>query len=288
MTTQNSNTATNGGTAKKVYTNVGIKYRGFLQHDNKYFDRTCPSCGGLFCSYTSSTCPKCLQPLTFITAPSGNPMGISEGTFRLLLSEKTKERLERNLTSHKDELPIKYRFKMYSFMDDNGVLAPIPEHAAMKNGAIVEMIIINHPAEAKPFYSKKYQRQCLQLMHHIFTGYGDSVKVVRAPKAKAESTIAYNVDAAGNPVPVAPPFGGSAAGGEALADMQKRLAAMQAQMDTMIKAGAAPAPAPVPQKPAAPAPEAVKVAAADAADEFYGAEFDEGALDEYSDEVVPF
>jgi hypothetical protein len=274
MTTQQQNMAANG---TKRYVNIAIKMRGFLLHDNKYFDRTCPSCGGLFTSYVHASCPKCNQPLTFITAPNGKPMGISEGTFNPLLSEKTKARLERNLTARKNAVPIKYRFKIFSFVDDKGILSPPPEHMYMKSGALVEILIINHPAEATSFLTKEL-KPMVELMHKIYTGYGDSIKVVREPKAKAESTVAYKVDAAGNPVPVAPPFGTGAAN-PVIDEMQKRVSAIQAEIDKMRSVQA---------PPVLPVNAGVAAAADAAAQEFWG----EGDvnLDDVADyeDVEPF
>ena len=258
----------NAAVGKKQYVNIAIKMRGFLQHDNNYFDRTCPSCGGMYSSYTTTVCSKCQQPLTYITTSDGKAMSISEGTFNPLVSKNTEERIERGL-KRKSAVALKYRFKMFSFIDANGVLTPHPLHMQMKKGSIVEIMCINHPPEGVQYYSKKYERTEVELMHHIFERYGDSVKVIRAPKEKAESTIAYNVDAQGNPAAVPPPFNPAEERIKAMEDRLAQIGSFIAAMPGAVAAPVAPAPAapaPAPAAPApAPAPEPVAQAAATAA-----------------------
>lgn len=273
-------TQTQAANGKKRYVNVGIKYRGFLAHDNKYFDRTCPSCGSMYDSRSIAMCPKCMQPLTFITAPSGKPMGISEGTFYPCLSNKTKEGIKQSLSRRKRAMPITYRFKIFSFPNEQGVLSPSPVHMEMKKGALIEMMLINHPAEATYFFAKDRNIDPAQLrsladmieaaqqtktpvpevadilaamlklgvenMHRVYPQYGDTIKVVMAPKAKADTAVSYAVDAEGNPAPVAPPYGANAA--SEIDKMKARLAELEQAI--AVKNGAAPQAA-----TAAPAPQ---------------------------------
>lgn len=317
MTTQNQNT-TNGKPITKHYVNIANKMRGFLQHDNHYFDRTCPSCGGLFSSYEVRNCKRCGQPLTFITLADGRPMGISEGTFRPLLSNKDKESLEKGLLSRKGAIPIKYRFKMFSFADGNGVLAPHPQHMNMKEGAMIELLMINHPVEATYFLSNNsvlteamldQAKELLknkntkgaieavlkgliinvELMFKLYENRGDTIKVVMEPKKKAEATISYKVDAQGNPLPVTPPVLSQ----ETVDVMTKKIAELQAQMLALTGGQAAPAPAPAPAPK--PAPTAAQQAAGDAmADKYFtddGGIYDSEPSDaDYQDagDVEPF
>lgn len=272
-------TQTQAANGKKRYVNVGIKYRGFLAHDNKYFDRTCPSCGSMYDSRSIAMCPKCMQPLTSITAPSGKAMGISEGTFYPCLSNKTKEGIKQSLGRRKRAMPITYRFKIFSFPNEQGVLAPPPQHLEMKTGALIEMVLINHPAEATYYFAKEKNldpaqlRSCAELieaaqkantvapevpdilasmlklgcevMHRVYPQYGDTIKVVMAPKAKGATTVSYKVDAEGNPAPVAPPYGANAAAEIDL--LKKRLAEIEGQIAR--KEGPAPQAAAAPVAP---------------------------------------
>jgi hypothetical protein len=279
MTTQNTNTTAAG---KKRFVNVGIKYRGFLAHDNKYFDRTCPSCGNMYDSRVIALCPKCNQALTYITTPAGKPMTISEGTFYPLLSTKTKERITNSLARRKGAVPITYRFKIFSFMDDKGVLAPPPEHLNMKTGAIIELMMINHPAEATYFLTKTL-KPGFELLHKIYPKYGDTIKVVRQPKAKAEAVIAYDVNADGTPAPVAPPYNPAEAKVDAAI---KRIAELEKMLNIAPSAPVVPAPVVI------EGVNAIKMAAGAAAAEWDDAGIDDGVDAELDamdpDEAAPF
>lgn len=225
MTTQNTTDAQ--GMKKPV--NIAIKMRGFLQHDNKYFDLTCPACGGFYSSYATKNCPKCGQVLVRITMSNGTPMGISEGTFNPVMSKITKERIDRHISGRKSSVPLTYRFKLYSFPDANGVLAPHPLHINLKKDAIVEVVCFNHPPEGTVYFSKKMQRQKVELMYHVYDRYGDTIKIVQAPKERAAITTAYKVDGQGNPAPVQPPYAAGAGDtNTVLVAMQKNLEAINA------------------------------------------------------------
>lgn len=181
--------------------NINIKFRAWLAHDNKYFDRTCsnPQCKGMYSSLEHAVCPKCNGQLTFITAKDGRPMAVSEGTFYPVLTQKQKERDQVRALAKKGGVEKVYRFKMYSFGDNNMVVPPM-EHAFCKKGAMVEIHMVNHQADSAIFMTKQ-QVPKVEETYHIYDNYGDSVTLLEGPKVQ-ETTTAYPVDAGGNPTPV--------------------------------------------------------------------------------------
>ena len=196
MTTQ---TVINDGKVGNYKTiNIHLKFNAWLGHDNKYFDRTCSNreCPGMYDSRQHQVCPKCNSQLTFITTSDNRPMGVSEGTFYPVLTQKQKEKDAQRAMMRKGGTEKVYRFKMFSFGTGN-VIAPPPEHAFCKKGALVEINIINHQSDASIFIAKGNIPK-VEEMYHIFENYGDSVKLLSATKAD-EARIEYPVDASGHP-----------------------------------------------------------------------------------------
>lgn len=192
-------TIINNGKAGDFKTvNINLTYKAWLGHDNKYFDRTCANreCPGMYSSREHATCPKCGSQLTFITTTDGRPMGVSEGTFYPVLTQKQKERDSKRAMARKGGVEKVYRFKMFSFGDGN-VLAPPPAHAFCKKGALVEIKVINHQSDPSIFIAKGNIPK-VEEMHHIFENYGDSVTLISAARAD-EVLIEYPVDAQGHP-----------------------------------------------------------------------------------------
>jgi len=187
------------GTFQSV--NISLKIKGWLGHDNKYFDRACldQQCRGMYNSAEHTACPKCGNALTFITTSKNEPMGVSEGTFYPVLSQKQKEDDLKRAMAKKGGVQKVYRFKMYSFGDGN-VLAPPPEHAFCKKGAMVEIHIVNHQSDLSMFLTKD-KTAMVEEMFHIYSKYGDSVKLIQGAKV-AETTITYPVNADGSPTPL--------------------------------------------------------------------------------------
>ena len=142
------------------------------------------------------TCPKCGGALTFITTSDNRPMGVSEGTFYPVLTQKQKEKDVQRAMMRKGGTEKVYRFKMFSFGTGN-VIAPPPEHAFCKKGALVEINIINHQSDASIFIAKGNIPK-VEEMYHIFENYGDSVTLMSATKAD-EARVEYPVDASGHP-----------------------------------------------------------------------------------------
>jgi hypothetical protein len=194
--------------------NIHLKFKAWLGHDNKYFDRTCANreCPGMYDARQHQTCPKCGSQLTFITTSDNRPMGVSEGTFYPVLTQKQKERDSQRAMMRKGGTEKVYRFKMFSF-GTGSVLAPPPAHAFCKKGALVEINIINHQSDASIFIAKGNIPK-VEEMYHIFENYGDSVTLMSATKAD-EARIEYPVNAEGHPQ-VDPIFAHAANGGTAL------------------------------------------------------------------------
>ena len=184
------------GTFKTV--NINITFKAWLGHDNKYFDRTCANreCPGMYDSRVHTVCPKCNGQLTFITTSDNRPMGVSEGTFYPVLTQKQKEKDTQRAMMRKGGTEKVYRFKMFSFGQGN-VIAPPPEHAYCKRGALVEIRVINHQSDASIFIAKGNIPK-VEEMYHIFENYGDTVKLLSATKAD-EARVEYPVNAEGHP-----------------------------------------------------------------------------------------
>ncbi len=179
-------------------TNYWFGMIGYLGHDNKLFDRTCTACKGMYSSYEMSVCPKCGLPLAYITTTKGTPMAISEGTIYPAFSDKEKLRYTESVNNRKGGMEAVYRFKIFSFADDKGVLAPPLNHHLMKSGSKVKVQIINHEFILDGFMSKgETPKAKAEVMLMVYPQYGDTVEVQAAPKPNP----AVTVDVAGNAVP---------------------------------------------------------------------------------------
>jgi hypothetical protein len=152
----------------------------------------------MYSSYLAGACPKCGQPLTFIRTAKGTAMAISEGTIYPSFGPKQKQRDLDSISNRKNGMKAVYRFKVFSFADENGVLAPPTNHHLMKSGSKVKVQIINHEAIHSYFTSKEDQQPKVEVMLMVYPKYGDTIEVQAAPKANP----AVTVDAAGNAVPV--------------------------------------------------------------------------------------
>ncbi len=195
-----TNATDNKAVATKYSTTYALRIVGNLGHANKLFDRTCQHCKGAYSSYIISTCPKCSAPLVYITTDGGKPMAISEGTIYLSQGPKTEERDKKAISNRKNGLTPLYRFKMFSFADENGVLGVPKDHQNMRAGAQIEVTIINHQAiPCGPFTTKK-GGQTIEMMLLVYEDNGDTVKILRGAQA-VEATTPTQVNAAGTIVP---------------------------------------------------------------------------------------
>lgn len=203
----------NNHVAEKKFINFAMKVVGRLGHDNKYFDRTCTNCGGMYSSYEVAACPKCGGQLGYITTKGGKPFAISEGTIYPYIEEDEVDHDLAAILSRKNGMPIRYRFKMFSFMDDNGVLAPHPLHQRCKTNAFMEITLLNHQPIPSffeghdPRYPEDESKKILwvEFLLNIYEGrrYKDTARVLSDAKVK-ERQVTYPVYPDGTPMPMQP------------------------------------------------------------------------------------
>lgn len=187
-------------TKEKRSVNYAFKIVGSLRHDNFLFDRTCAACGGMYSSRKQSTCPKCSQPLTYITSNDGKPMSMSEGTLYLAFGDKQWRRDTDIISHRKNGMPATYRFKLFEFMDEHGVLTPPQFHDECRKGAKVEIVTMNHQLIPSWFRTRDNVPK-IELMLLVFTNYGDTFKVLTAAQY-ADKTISHTVNLDGSPAPM--------------------------------------------------------------------------------------
>lgn len=195
-------------TKTKESTNYAFKIVGYLGHDNLLFDRACANgCKGFFSSREHRVCPKCGGQLTWILS-KGKPIAISEGTIYPAMSEKQKAKDAEEIKKRKNGMPIRYRFKMFSFADENGVLMPPPEHDRCMKRAKVEVMIINHQVIPSWFLSKPdkngNKEVWVEFLLMVYTNYGDKVKVL-TDEEYIQKVTTYDVLPNGDPAPIEMP-----------------------------------------------------------------------------------
>ena len=187
-------------TKERKNVNYAVKIVGYLGHDNKLFDRTCPACGGMYSSQTTPACPKCNQPLTFLTNSEGKALSISEGTIYPAFGPKQEKRDADAVAKRKNGMVPLYRFKMFEFMDEHGVLSPPPFHSRCLKGAKVEIVSMNHQMVPSRFKTKDGNVK-VELMIQIYTNYGDTFKVLTEAQYD-RNTVSYSVNSDGSPAPI--------------------------------------------------------------------------------------
>jgi hypothetical protein len=261
--------------ANKVSVRYAMKIIGRLGHDNILFDRACSrGCKGFFSSLEHSVCPHCNGELTYIKANGGKPMAISEGTIYPSFGTEQKEKDAKELARRVHGMESIYRFKIFSFMNDDGTF-PLPEnHTRLVKGAKVELVTMNHsilPSWYEGTDKKTGEKKVkLELMILVYSSYGDYVKIITegehtdkiishpvntetgapAPITMPETPAPAPVAAQANPTPAAPVKETPPAGGDLAARMTK-LEDMMMQLINM-NASAPKAPAPAPKVAAAP------------------------------------
>jgi hypothetical protein len=222
----------------RQFKNLSIRVRGFLGHDNKLWDRTCPNCKGMYSSYQHSMCPKCNTQLVYITTSKGKPMSVSEGTIYPAIGDAQKKADAQAVANRKNGMEPIWRFKIFSFADDNGVLAPPPEHMHLKTGAFVEIMIHNHQP-IPSFFRTKDNKPMVEFMLMVYSGYGDTVKILKEKQAN-EVTASYPVDSQGNTKAMTwknvPPDKADTA------QLAAQVAALQNQLQALLAGGQTPPP----------------------------------------------
>jgi len=228
-TINNNSTINNAMAGFKESININIIMKGWLAHNNKLFDRTCPQCGGMYSSYETANCPKCGDQLTFITTAKGKAMSVSEGTFYPCLSTKQKESDLKATQATGNGIEATYRFKMFSFADANGVLAPPQAHGFCHKGSLVEFRVINH----QPIYSlftTKEGTPKVEVLFLIYENYGDSVTLIKRAEVQ-NHTVGYQVDTNGNPVPLTNQQAAQGGNNALIQNLAQQLAAVQQQLN---------------------------------------------------------
>lgn len=215
--------------------NYAFKIVGNLAHDNKLFDRTCPTCRkGMYSSRQYTRCPKCGGMLGYLTSGDGKAISISEGTIYPAFGPKQEKSDANEIARRKNGMPIKYRFKMFNFIDEHGVLTPPAEHDRCRSGAKVEILSMGHQLVPSWFMGKdennpdsKTKIPWVELMILIYTGeyYNDYVKVLTTQEY-ASKTVSHNVNPDGTPAAIA-------GINDELAALEQRIAAIKASQAEM-------------------------------------------------------
>ena len=245
--------------------NHAFKIVGSLGHDNKLFDRTCPACRkGMYSSRKYSRCPKCGGVLGYLTNAEGKAIAISEGTVYPTFGPKQEKKDAMAISKRKNGMPIKYRFKMFSFIDEHSVLIPPAEHDRCHTGAKVEIMIMRHQLIPSWFMGKDENNPdsetkipWVELMMPIYTNapYNDYVKVL-TDQEYASKTVSHNVYPDGSPVPIEVPMTSPTTAPEStpVASLDADIAALEKRI-AAIKAAQAPAPQPIAPQTLEPQPE---------------------------------
>jgi hypothetical protein len=208
--------------------NYAFKIVGYLGHDNKLFDRTCPACRkGMYSSREYSRCPKCGAALGYLTSGDGKAIAISEGTLYPAFGPKQEKRDADEVSKRKNGMAPVYRFKMFNFIDDHGVLIPPPEHDGCRKGAKVEILTMGHQLVPSWFMGKNpdgSKSAKVELLIMVYTNYGDYVKVL-TDQEYASKTVSHKVYPDGSPAPIEMPVTGLAAD---IAALEKKIADIKA------------------------------------------------------------
>lgn len=220
--------------------NYAFKIVGNLAHDNKLFDRTCPTCRkGMYSSRQYTRCPKCGGVLGYLTSADGKAISISEGTLYPAFGPKQEARDAAEIFKRKNGMPIKYRFKMFNFIDEHGVLTPPAEHDRCRSGAKVEILSMGHQLVPSWYMGKddynpdnKAKIPWVELLVMVYTNYGDYVKVLTTQEY-ASKTVYHNVNPNGSPADIA-------GINDELAVLEQRIAAIKATQAKASAAGAHP------------------------------------------------
>ena len=213
---------------EKKEVRYAFKIVGNLGHDNHLFDRTCPACKGMYSSHERSNCPKCNAALTYLTGPEGRPIAISEGTVYPAFNDKQLQKDAAEISARKNGMPIKYRFKMFNFMDDNGVLTPPIEHDRCRKGAKVEIVSMNHQCVPSWFMGKDISNPqsttkipWVEFLVLVYTNYGDYIKVLTEAEY-ANIVVHHPMNPDGTPAPI-----------ETGESVQEQLARLQSQFNEL-------------------------------------------------------
>ena len=189
--------------------NYAFKIVGHLAHDNKLFDRTCHTCHkGMYSSQQHTRCPKCGGKLGYLVGTDGKAIAISEGTLYPAFGPKQEARDIITMSKRKNGMYIKYRFKMFSFIDNHGILIPPPDHDRCCKGSKVEILSMGHQLVPSWFMGKDLLNPnngakvpWVEFLIEVYTNYGDYVKVLTSQEY-ANRTVSHKVNHDGTPADI--------------------------------------------------------------------------------------
>lgn len=188
---------------EKKSVNLAMKIVGWLGHDNNLFDRVCSQgCKGLFNSREHSVCPKCGQPLAYILGgKKKQPMAVSEGTIYPAIDKKRKEKDALEISKRANGLQPIYRFKLFSFINENGVLNPHPAHDRCRSGVKVEIVSMDHQFLPSGFVADDGTAK-VEILILVYENFGDYIKILSEAEY-AKRVVTHPVYPDGTPAPVA-------------------------------------------------------------------------------------
>jgi hypothetical protein len=174
----------------------------------------------MYSSHELANCPKCGLLLTYLTSPDGKALAISEGTVYPAFGPKQDKRDAAAVTNRKNGMFPTYRFKLFSFMDDHGVLVPPAEHGRCRKGAKVEILTMNHQLVPSWFLGRDGSHK-VELLIMVYTNYGDSIKVL-TEQEYANKVVYHPLNTDGTPAPL-----------ETVGNVQEQLVQLQAQINRL-------------------------------------------------------
>jgi hypothetical protein len=127
-------------------------------------------------------------------------MSMSEGTLYPAFGPKQEQRDAITVAQRKNGMLATYRFKLFEFMDEQGVLTPPQFHDECRKGAKVEIVTMNHQLIPSWFKAGDGTPK-VELMSLVFTNYGDTFKVLTAAQY-ASRTVSHAVNPDGSPAPM--------------------------------------------------------------------------------------
>jgi len=192
-------------TNEKDATVFSIFIVGRLAHDNHLFDRACPKCKTMYSSLERSTCKRCGSQLAYILSnKTQKPMSISEGTVYVSWGKDQAEKNRKALESRKGSVEKVFRFKLFSFADENGILTPPALHGRCKTGAKVQLLSRNHATVDTPFRGMGNSGNIVEKVEEMITIYEDTKDYFKilADAEYADKTVSHPVDNNGKPIPI--------------------------------------------------------------------------------------
>ena len=209
----------------------GFAIVGWMAHNALLFDRQCPKCHKMLSSFEHRVCPKCEGDLDFIKTPKGVKMSIMECTLYPNFNDVVRQKNAEEMKARKGAVPIIYRFKAFSFADENGALAPPEDFHRLVKGTLVSVRMYNHELLATPF-EKRNGGMSVELMVQVYPQFGDIVDILKDGKAAEHQIDDPGTRAAAEAAPSSPASAPASAPNPAqndeVAAMRRELAELKA------------------------------------------------------------